>query len=352
MNILISNDSPFAHYYIRLGLARAFTSAGHNVIMWDINKKNVFDAFDEAQPDLFIGQTYNINDSLIKVLSERPMTKVIMKASDWGNISDEIDRKKYPVLIANDEEINNVRKLKDKAGKPDFVYVHYMQDRLKDTHTHWINEGIRVESLMNAADVFDFTNGEKRPEYECDIAFVGGRWGYKSVTFDQWFIPLLSPNFDYKIKIFGNQPWGVPQYCGFLPNEELKHLFASAKICINLSEPHSQKFGYDVVERPFKLWANKSFVISDFVEDLHNIYPDGIYGDTPQHFHEVIDYWLTNDKTDSITRQEIIDKNYKTTMKNHTYFHRAASIFKNLNSQGEEVKMNTAFATTIEKLGL
>src|SRR3990172_6295093 len=224
MKVLISSDSPFAHYYIRMGIARAFTAMENEVIMWDIHKKPAFDAFHEFEPDLFIGQTYNLTRAVAKCIQARPDLKVIMKAPDWGPISDELDRTKYPVLIACPQEIEAICKMRDRCGKPDFIYVHYMEERLKETHQHWrTHVGIPVESMLNAADIFAYTNGECRPEYKSDITFVGGYWGYKAQTLDKYLIPLCHPNIKLTIKVFGNQPWSIPQYCGYIPEEDMKH---------------------------------------------------------------------------------------------------------------------------------
>ena len=35
MKIMISNDGPHAHYYIRLGWAKVFQAIGHEVAIWD-----------------------------------------------------------------------------------------------------------------------------------------------------------------------------------------------------------------------------------------------------------------------------------------------------------------------------
>ena len=347
MKVLIANYDKFAHYYIHMGLAQAMTAAGMDVVMWDIDKKPIFDAFDEFEPDLFIGQTFNVNDSIIKVIEERPSMMVIMKASDDGPIHDTMDHSKYPVLVASQKEKDMMQKLIDRTGRPDFLFVHYMDYRLNETHGHWRDKGFRVESLLSGADILSFTNGVKKPELLCDIAFVGGRWGYKSQTLDKWFLPLLEQNL--RIKIFGNQPWGVPQYCGFIPDDEVKNLFSSAKICPNLSEPHSQVFGYDIVERPFKLLSNKCFVISDKVEDLVKIIPNGIaYASTPIEFMEKIYYYLNKEEK----RLDIAERGYKAVMDNHTYFHRAAHIFDKLNRPDIAIKIMEAYMDVKEKLNL
>ena len=75
MKILISSDGPHAHYYIRLGWGRAFEASGHKVYIWDIASKPAFDAFDEFEPDLFMGQTYNLNDAVYKCIKNRPHLK-------------------------------------------------------------------------------------------------------------------------------------------------------------------------------------------------------------------------------------------------------------------------------------
>lgn len=349
MKILISNDSPMAHFFIRLGICRAFVAASHECIMWDINKKPAFDAFDEFEPDLFIGQSYNLNSAVAKCITERPNMKVIMKGSDWGNISDTIDRQKYPILIANPQEIERIKQLHKETGKPDFLYVHYMEHRLNETHNHWREAGIRVESLLSGVDIFDYTNGKPQPEYKCDIGFLGGRWGYKSQVLDKWLLPLCERQHDYNIKIFGNQPWGISQYCGRLPNDDAANFLSSATICPNLSEPHSQDFGYDVVERVYKLLGNKCFVISDYVEDAVTMFGDSVvFAKTPEEFKEKIDYYLGNPKE----RDEYIEAGYEKAIAEHTYFERVQHICDKLGLHDMMGDISAAKKDMCEKLSL
>lgn len=347
MKVLIANYDRFAHYYINMGLAKAMTAMGIDVAMWDVNSKSVFDAFDEFEPDLFMGQSFNVNESIIQCIKERPAMMVVMKGSDSGPIHDSMDHQKYPVLVANQKEKDTLNRLRDETGKPDFLFVHYDEHRLDSTHGYWRRDGFRVESMLSAACIFDFTHGQKQPEFACDIAFVGGRWGYKSATLDKWFLPVLESNMN--IKIFGNQPWGVPQYCGFIADHHVKNLFASAKICPNLSEPHSQVFGYDIVERPFKLLSNKCFVISDYVEDLKRIIPDGIvYANTPVEFVEKIYYYLNKEDK----RMAVAERGYRKVLSQHTYFHRVAHMFTKLERPDLAEKAITTLNEVKDKLKL
>lgn len=349
MKILIANDSPFALYYFRLGLAGVFSVMGHDVAIWDINKKSAFDMFDEYEPDWFLGQLYNLDIATFKCIKSRPNMLVSLRVGDRGNLTKEIDLKKYPILITTDKQFDLIRKLRDETGKPDTIDIHYHQDRMLDTHTDFINEKFNILGLMNAADVFNYTGGQFNEALASDIAFVGGRWGYKNVTISRWLIPLCNPFLNLNIKIFGNQGWGIPQYYGHIDDDNVKHVLASAVVCPNIHEPHSQDFGYDVVERPFKLLSNKCFVVTDYVEDLYKILPDSmIHCKTPQEYQEQILYFIEHPKE----REAYIQRGYENVINNHTYFNRVESLFDALGLPEEVEKCRNAFTLVKDKLNL
>lgn len=352
MKILISSDSPHAHYFERLGLARAFSTLSHDVLMWDIRNKPAHDMFNEFEPDIFIGQTYNVDRALFKCIASRPALRVVMKAGDWGYISNtwsQETKSQYPILFASEKEKQTILRMKDECGKPDFLFIHYHPDWINQTHNKWTEAGIPVISLMNAADVFDYTGGRFVDDYSSDIAFVGGYWPYKARTLDKYILPLCNPKLDLKIRIFGNQGWNIPQYCGFAPESEVKHIFRSAAICPNVSEPHSQVFGFDIIERPFKLLSNKCFVISDYVEGLDKILGDGlVLAKTPQEFIAKIFYYLENPHE----KMEIVERGYKKVIDSHTYFDRAATIMDNLGYSFDAQMIRINKKDVIKRLGL
>jgi len=155
---------------------------------------------------------------------------------------------------------------------------------------------------------------------------VGGYWPYKGQVIDEYLFPLLHPVNKYKVKIFGNQPWPANQYCGVIGDQYEKNLFASAKICPNLSEPHAQKFGFDVNERIFKVLYAGGFCISDNVES-YKMFGDGIViADSPEDFREKIDYYLANPEKAA----KIATKGHKCVRQNHTGFHRVTKILAEL----------------------
>lgn len=320
MKILISNDSPVsAHFYERQALMCALGTC-NEVILWNIWEKSDYDIFDEFEPDIFIGQAYNLTKPLIRCIEERPALRVLLKASDWSDFHNP-----FPILFASTEEKDLVNDLRNKTGRPDFLFIHYHPDYLEQTHGNWMKNGYKVVSLMNAADTVNFRNGQKLPEFESDITFVGGYWPYKSYTLDRYILPLVKK---FRTKIFGNSTWPSEAYCGTLRAGFAKHALASASICPNTHEMHSQKLGWDIIERPFKLLANRCFCISDYVEGLEKLFPDSIvYGRTPEEFIEKVEFFLKN----PVLKVDYIDKGYKQVVANHTYFDRAATIFENLN---------------------
>lgn len=351
MKILISHDGSPAHYFDRIGMARAFEYAGHETKIWDIKSESAFDCFNSFEPHLFLGQTYNCDRATIKCIQNRPWLRIGLRAGEWGNHTNnwtKEQKEKYPILLASKKEKEEILRLRDECGKPDFVYIHYHPDFLSETHTNWIKEGINVVSLMNAADLFDYTNGQWREEFMSDLCFIGGAWPYKYQTLESYLIPLCNPNLNLKIRIFGNG-WSIPQHHGLAPQEIVKHLLKSAAVCPNVHELHSQDFGYDVIERPFKLASNKCFIVSDYVDGLERIYGDSIeYGKTPVEFKEKILYYLKNPQQKMVK----IAKAYKITLDNHTYFDRVSTVFKNLEMDWEVDSVKKAKEHYIKRLSI
>lgn len=335
MKILICNDGKHAHYYQRMAWVNAFMAAGHQVVFWDKQMANVFDAFEISQPDIFLGQSYNLDDATIKCIKERPHLRVGLRAGDWGDHEQEVDKSMYNILFCSDKEKTLLKKLKDETGKPDFVHIHYPDWAVKQTHNHFEKIGIPAHSLMMCADTSAYGHGESKEHLQCDIGFVGGYWPYKGIVIDQYLMPLLHPVGKYNVKIFGNQIWPANQYCGVIDDKDVKNLFTSAKICPNLSEPHAQKFGFDVNERIFKILFAGGFCITDNVVG-YKMFGDGVVvANSPKDFQEKIDYYLKNPTEVA----EIKEKGYWTVKENHTNYHRAAQIMSILGYENESKKL-------------
>jgi spore maturation protein CgeB len=154
---------------------------------------------------------------------------------------------------------------------------------------------------------------------------------------------------DINVKIFGNQGWSVPQYCGYIENNLAKDVLASAKVCPNISELHSQDFGFDIVERPFKLLSNKCFVISDYVQGAEEVFGDSVvFAKTPDEFKKLVLHYISHPNE----RDYHINKGYELVMQKHTYFHRVHQILNNLRLHDEANKCLELFNNLKQKLSL
>lgn len=323
MKILIAGDGYHAHHYQRMAWANAFMGCGIEVAIWDTKQNAAFDVFDMFEPDIFMGQAYNLDRATIKCIKERPHLKVGLRAGDWGDQTSEIDRDKYNILTCSNKERQMLEELKNQTGQPEFIHIHYTPEAIKHTHGNFEKIGIKPISLMMCADVASYDNASFDQALECDIGFVGGFWSYKAQVIKPYLFPLLHPFGEYHTKIFGNQPWKVNQYCGMIDDDKVKDLFVSAKICPNLSEPHAQAYGFDVNERIFKILYAGGFCISDNVKGYKDVFGDGVpLAENPDNFRELVNHYLQNPDD----RLELAKKGHSLVKNNHTNFHRIAQI--------------------------
>lgn len=321
MRILIANDGLHAHYYQRVALGNGLQALGMDVAMWDRSTSNApaFDVFHSFEPDLFLGQSYNLDPATIKCIKNRPHLKVGLRVGDFKNDNPHI-------LSIGQKEKRNLFELQDATGQIKFVHIHYTPEGVEQTHSEYNQYGLKPVSLMMCADVQSYYHSQYDPTLSCDIGFVGGLWDYKAQVIKPYLFPLLNDYEMYKIKIFGNQPWyGVSQYCGLISDEKVKDLFASAKVCPNLSEPHAQQFGFDVNERIFKILCAGGFCVTDNVEG-YKMFGDGVViADSPQDFRETIQYFSKTSQGRN-KALEISRKGHEFVMSNHTNIHRAEEV--------------------------
>jgi len=317
------------------GFGNALRAAEHDFVFWRPEDKPTFDAFDEFNPDVFIGTTFDLTRSMVKCIQERPNLKVILKGSNWGEIDKEINKAKFPVVTVTDTEKRIIEQLKKETGKPDFVFCHYHPNRVEQTMAGWREIGVEPLGIMNAADVIDYPFGERKEYLASDIAFVGGYWGYKARNLDQTIIPLCETVGKYNIKIWGNQPWPVPQFLGFTNTEMVKDIYASAKICPSISEPHSNEFGFDVIERPFKILSAGGTLVGDHVSSLqHDVFP-GIELPFFKKNCLLVDYIEAVLQGEEEIPQKDQDLARQRVFEEHTYFHRMAYLLEALNQPAE-----------------
>lgn len=342
MNIGILIHNYGGPFFVYSGLAKAFSACGHTVYYWNPKEKSAFDFFDETDLNLFIAQTYNINEDIVKCIKERPELKIVLAGADWGEQDEKSRKLGYPVVIAQE---NEKKILESISSCVSFVFAQYPEKYIDGFMGGWKSIGIRPISFLNAADIILYGKGTKREDLECDISMVGGFWGYKSTNLEKCVLPFCHPVGAYNIKIFGWAQWPVPQYLGPIQNETAKDIFASTKVSLSVSEPHSTTFGHDLVERPHKVLSAGGFCVSDKVDGWREVYSEEELPmpvtDSRQDYIDLVHEFLVNDQ-----KREFVRKNGEIAVyRANTYFHRVAQLFREI---GEE-KLGEKTMTKYEK---
>lgn len=320
--------------WVRNGWARVFQACGHTFRFWDAAQQSCHDAFSEYEPDLFIGTTYDFGRPELKCVKARPNMKVILFASANGPYLKDVDLKKFPLVVTSDEEKRRMAQLKKETGKPDFVFIHSSGRWLDGTMSGWKELGIPYHGILNACDAHLFLGGKVRPELVCDWGYVGNRWEYKSVNQNPYLLPLCHPDLALRGKIFGSGGWdGVSQWLGTISDEDQRDLFVSAKVCPNVSEPHSTTFGFDVVERPFKVLGAGGFCVSDYVDEARDLFAENelLMCRTPHEFHETVKHFVRHPDE----RIPYIRDGQRAVLNEHTYHHRVSQMLAALGMEKE-----------------
>ena len=333
---ILCNFTPCGPSYVRSGWGRVFQALGHQFLFWNPNSKPAFDVFEEFEPDIYLGTTYECDRAVVKNIVSRPHMKVGLYASAWGPYLKNVDLKKYPIVVTSEQERQTIEALKKATGKPDFVFIHAHDKWLEGTMSGWGELGIPYLGVLNAADMFIYYNTKPQPELACDIGFVGGYWPYKARNINKYLMPLLHPTSGLKAKIFGNQPWPCHQYMGGIEDQDAASLFVSAAVCPNVSEPHSTDLGWDLIERPMKVLSSGGLCVSDYVDEGRAIFAEDELpmARNPKEFAELIRNYVKNPEQGLAIRT----KGQQKVLSAHTYHHRVAQMFTQFGMTNEAAR--------------
>ena len=312
-----------ASYWIYNGIGNAFKKLGWGVYYWWGHEDTpLFELFDTVRPGLFLFQSYNLKHDvdIPSVLRCYENTICFVKCGIWGNAR-KCNYEKYPVLIADDEEKERLGNIPNK----DRLYLfNYCSDRyVDDLLCGWYKQGYSVFGLLPAADTTIYSrDSEKLDVY--DVVFVGGYWDYKAINLKKYMFKLCFPIAKYKVVIFGNNPWPLPQYLGTVDEQTAINYLKLSTVGLNISEPHAVDLGYEVNERTFKLAAMGLPVLTDRVQSLEtDVWGDAaVYYDNRVDFLKKINLLLKDEKL----RKNIADKCYELCIQKHTYVHRVKSM--------------------------
>lgn len=344
---------------VRSGWVRVLRHLGHSAEFWDPRRGSAFDAFARHEPDIFFGTTYGLDDAVEKCVRARPGLKVALFASAWGPLLDGLPAEEFPVVRVADGEKRRLERLKRETGNPYFVFIHASGQYLHDSMSGWNSIGVPYLGVLNGADVYAYGRPVFNPDLACDACFVGGKWGYKARKIEPYVYPLASrfvgdgpERAPLRLKVFGRNHWEFPCYLGPISAKDEADLFASALVCLNVSEPHSTdpRWGGDIVERVFKVLMAGGFLVSDHVPEMDWTFPRDCFvtADSPAEFADRVVHYATHPES----RREFIQRGRAAAWDYHTYHHRVATLLAGLGLSEEAEKSIQLLAQIRKELGV
>lgn len=331
------------------GWENVFRACGHEFRYWNRAAESAFDVFNAFKPDLFIGTTWDADEALLKLCKKYPEMRVVLYAATWGPLSDEVPLS-YPIVRVSPKEKVLLERMKRETGRPDLVWLHLTPSYVEPILGGYRSIGVTPAGITNAADLYAYCDRivkpedtqcwDRKPEYACDVAFVGGNWSYKGLNINPYLGPLLHPDHPAKlhVRVFGNQTWSHHNYLGLLAEGEAKHVFRSAKTCPSIGEPHSLIFS-DIVERTYKVVAAGGLCVVGPEVGIEEEFGPGVIpcGKTPQEYQDLIVGYC---RSAEVNRRILVSHQQQAIIAKHTYHDRITQLadILNLPTLSREVK--------------
>lgn len=185
--------------------------------------------------------------------------------------------------------------------------------------THGQTQTVALDDPQPAADTFLYLGGGPAWQLKCDYAYVG-RYSEKKRPLIQAYIgPLLA---DGRTKIMGAGGWPYPECLGTATDETCRDLYASAKVCLNLSS------GLATTQRVYQILLAGGCCVTN----MHRGKTDGVFSDglvlqanTASDFHKLAR--LMASPAQAKRRSELAALGRRTILEGHTYWHRCRDLF-------------------------
>ena len=191
----------------------------------------------------------------------------------------------------------------DTARKFSHVFVAQ-----KEAVEQFAREGVKAEWLPHAVEPLAYPKQERSIK-EFDVCFVGHINNQKRIDFlDRMFREF--PKFYYGQQLF----------------EKAAEKFGRSKISLNIA--HSN----DVNMRNFEIMGSGSFMLTEYVPSMEELFQDGIHCAWYHDFDEAVDkakFYLENDDL----REKIAQKGYELMMERNTIDHRVDRMLEVVNDK-------------------
>lgn len=331
--LIVKPEAMCAFTYITRGFMNAFNDIGCQAEYWNGDVSYL----EKFAPDLYIGCSGHRKEI------PKPMRgniKVAIHVNPYGLKPLE---KLYNVDINESQDaINWIVK-----QEPNIVFGYGMFGNVdKADNEHWVlwkaKLGIDIVGIPTAGDV---TTYYPDPDTSiCKIAYLGGRWIYKSHNIDTWLLPVIKK---YDVKVMGHGDWkGIKGYLGKLPESDSGRKFlSSAKVCPCICEPHTIKYGIDIPERFFKVSLCGSLPVLDNVYNFEKYYNFiATLAKDSFEYEMLIDRYANNEKFNE-ERKYLVNRIRQETLSRHTYHHRMRDLCKMLHFDNVVELFNQRIAT-------
>lgn len=324
---VLSVDHGRAGHFIKVGWKNAFEHLGHRFTLAS-DVAAAHGILNEQPFDLAILVINELEDPMVDRLIDRAVG-VIVWAQMFCDEADGRTLRYWKTEIDNipTQDIRKLERLRD-AGLLHFVFTQLSDRNVERFYYNYPRKlGIKPVALPLACDTFVYYEpGEFNPEFEFDIAFVGGWWTSKGENLNKYILPLVEK---YRCAVYGNEPWPFSFYRGQINTDDVKYLLKQSKISPCIHEPIAVAHGFDVNERPFKVLGCGGFPICDGVREVFDFFgPDEIvYTESLDDYLEKVDYYIQHPER----RLPIIERGKRRVLQEHTYIHRVQKILANLN---------------------
>lgn len=317
MNILLCHRPGGAFGYITDGWFNALRDKGHRVQRWD----GIEDSWRRFCPEIYLGCSGHKQP-----IPPRRSCRVAIHVNPYG-----------PVDIPDiNESEQNVRWTLNQ--KPDVVFGYgHEEDRL--LWSHWTQKhGIPWVPMPTAGDKVIFKQRGDLENRPLDVVYLGGHWAYKGLTIDSYLVPLLQKReVTYQLYGWGNWPSGLCS--GILPEDKSCDFLNQGKIGPCVSEQHTHTYNIDIPERAFKVALCGALVIHDAAVSIRRMIPSAIIATSPDQFQSYIKTYSRPDAQQE--RIEIVSRQQREVLSEHTYHHRLATLFGALGLPDEAARMLT-----------
>ncbi len=320
--IFIISPVSIAGCLITKGFADAFKKLGYFVIEKDI-RETKFEEIEKYKPDLILGYDYSY-------LMDSELTKSLYNNTDYTQIHYFADEPQSRFAFTDNPKAYDL--LKSSKNAKVFIWDNKFLDAFKNSKylPLAVNPSLYKSMFEGYEHKISFVGRpltDKRQKILCELI---KKYGEISIyAYKDHFARSIDEILDKKLLSKSEIEIYKSSYKGFLKTEkELAKVYNSTKINLNITEQGLDNINY----RVFEVLASSGFLITDYMDDLQNLFEPGkeleSYN-TVDDLLDKIDFYLKNLNI----AQAIARQGRKSVVNNHTFKIRTEKILKTINNK-------------------